>query len=237
MTKDKSSLNITYSINYPSRLLKSSIFKRKDRPGITLAIASYRYGHLAAHCIESILSQTVTPARVIFVDDGAGDCAHLPRIYPSIDFILREKNLGIPENFQDILDRIDTEYAMFLGADNWLRSDAIELLSGKTTDIVTYDIMVTGSLRDEIVRRHPAEITRLQGDFYWSRKGGHHGSMMYRTSLAKRFGYAKRIEASPYPEEDWNLWNRMRADGATVTHIEQALLYYRRHHENFLKYA
>jgi glycosyltransferase involved in cell wall biosynthesis len=38
---------------------------------ITLVIASYHYGHLAAHCIESILAQSKRPQRIIFVDDGA----------------------------------------------------------------------------------------------------------------------------------------------------------------------
>ena len=44
---------------------------------LTIVIASYRYGHLAAHCIESILSQTKAPEKILFVDDGVGDCGHL----------------------------------------------------------------------------------------------------------------------------------------------------------------
>ena len=61
---------------------------------ITAVVASYKYGHLAAHCIESLLSQTVKLERILFVDDGVGDCEHLPRIYPEVDFILRKENLG-----------------------------------------------------------------------------------------------------------------------------------------------
>ena len=33
---------------------------------ITVVVASYRYGHLAAHCIESLLSQTRPPDHIIF---------------------------------------------------------------------------------------------------------------------------------------------------------------------------
>ena len=40
---------------------------------VTVVVASYKYGHLAAHCIESLLSQTRLPDRVLFVDDGVGD--------------------------------------------------------------------------------------------------------------------------------------------------------------------
>ena len=103
---------------------------------ITVVIASYGYGHLAAHCIESILSQTVLPARTLFVDDGAHDCLHLEGLYPEIEFIHRQKNLGTVANFQDMLLRVETEYVMFIGADNWVRSDTIELLSKEKADIL-----------------------------------------------------------------------------------------------------
>ena len=124
---------------------------------ITVIIASYKYGHLAAHCIESLLSQSVAPSKIYFVDDGAGDCGHLRKFYPSIDYVLRPKNLGPVDNFQDMLSRVQTEYVLFIGADNWLRSDAIELLSTAKTDIVTYDIVVTGELKEEMLTRVPGQ--------------------------------------------------------------------------------
>jgi glycosyltransferase involved in cell wall biosynthesis len=204
---------------------------------ITVVIASYRYGHLAAHCIESLLSQTQAPTKILFVDDGWGDCQHLPNLYPSVEFILRPKNLGTVVNFQDMLDRVETEYVLFIGADNWLRSDAIELLSHAKTDIVTYDIVVTGELKDEILVRVPGETEPHQGDLYWDRQNLHHGSMLYRTSMGKKIGYEKRFEDGHHPQEDWNLWDKMLELGATVTSLQEGLLFYRRHRENFLKYG
>ena len=129
---------------------------------ITVVIASYRYGHLAAHCIESLLSQTIPPSRILFVDDGGLDCNHLLSLYPIIEYILRHKNLGVIDNFQDILSQIKTEYVLFIGADNWLRSDAIELLSNASADIVTYDIVVTGELKEEILYRKLARLVILE---------------------------------------------------------------------------
>jgi GT2 family glycosyltransferase len=118
---------------------------------LTIVIASYRYGHLAAHCIESLLSQTKPPDKILFVDDGVGDCSHLPAMYPEVEYVLREKNLGVVDNFQDMLMRVQTEYTMFLGADNWLRSDTVEQLLEhnhlRDADIVTYEIMVTGEFK------------------------------------------------------------------------------------------
>jgi len=204
---------------------------------ITVVIASYRYGHLAAHCIESLLSQTTPPARILFVDDGGLDCNHLPALYPDIEYVIREKNLGVVDNFQDMLSRVNTEYVLFLGADNWLRSDAIEQLSNASTDIVTYDVIVTGELKQDILMRIPVEAFPHQGDLYWSRQDQHHGSMMYRTALAQKIGYKKRFEDGNHPQEDWNLWDKMLEQGATVASLKEGLLFYRRHRENFLKYS
>jgi glycosyltransferase involved in cell wall biosynthesis len=203
---------------------------------ITVVISSYHYGHLASHCIESLLAQTKKPERILFVDDAAGDCGHLPKLYPEVEYVFRETNLGTVDNFHDMLMRVESEYVMFLGADNWLRSDTIELLSKAQSDIVTYDIMVTGELKDEITKRHPHEIQKYQGDWYWQRKGVHHGSMLYRTKLGQKVGYKKMRHNVEQTEEDWNLWNQMIKNGATVSYLNQALLYYRRHRENFLKY-
>jgi hypothetical protein len=204
---------------------------------ITVVISSYKYGHLAAHCIESLLSQSLSPERILFVDDGGFDCGHLPELYPGVEYVFRPTNLGVVDNFQDMLSMVNTEYVLFIGADNWLRSDTINLLSSAKSDIVTYDIIVTGELKEEILIRVPGETIPHQGDFYWDRQGLHHGSMMYRTSFGKKIGYKKKCVNGEHPQEDWNLWDRMIEQGATVESRKEGLLFYRRHRENFLKYA
>lgn len=197
-----------------------------------LVIASYKYGNLASQAIESALSQTKKFDKIWFVDDGIGDCKHLPNIYPEINYVFRETNLGTVDNFQDMLNRVDTDYVMFLGADNWLRDDTLEELSKHSEDIVMYDIMVTGELKDEIIKRHIKELSEKEGGWYWNRKGTYHGSMLYKTSKAKEVGgynsgYGTRTL------EDRELFNRMIKSSATITHIPEAFLYYRRHRENF----
>jgi glycosyltransferase involved in cell wall biosynthesis len=200
---------------------------------LTVVIASYQYGHLASHCIESLLSQTASPEKILFVDDGVGDCSHLPQFYPEVEYTLRKENMGTVDNFQDMLMRVDTEYTMFLGADNWLRSDAIETLLEQDADIVTYEIMVTGEHKME--HRSAQDDNVVSGDVHW-KWDGHHGSMMYRTSIGQKAGYARHKEFTEGDAacEDWALWDRMLDLGATVSHVEEPLLYYRRHRENFI---
>jgi glycosyltransferase involved in cell wall biosynthesis len=200
---------------------------------LTVVVASYRYGHLAAHCLESLQSQTVYPDEVLFVDDGVGDCGHLPKIYKDVKYTFREKNLGVVDNFQDMLSKVKTDKCMFLGADNWLRSDAIEILLKPKTDIVCYDIILTGPKKEDIAMNYGHQ-GKVHGDYYWSRSGAHHGSMVYNTAMAKSVG-GYRGKNGRNSNEDEHLWGDLLKAGATVKHIKKGLLYYRRHHENYNK--
>jgi glycosyltransferase involved in cell wall biosynthesis len=198
---------------------------------ITVVIVSYKYGHLVSHAIESVLCQSRKPDKVIVIDDGVGDCRHIPALYPEVEFHERSENMGTVANFDDALRRVTTDKCMFLGADNWLRADALEILDEEEADIVTYDIVVTGDGKDEITKRHPSEVERYQGDWYWDRSGGHHGSMLYNTKLAQEVGY--RASGGSRTEEDMVLYHGMLKKGATRVHVPEGLLYYRRHRENF----
>lgn len=200
-------------------------------PTLTVVVASYRYGHLAAHCLESLQSQTVYPDEVLFVDDGVGDCMHLPEIYKDVKYTFREKNLGVIDNFQDMLWKVKTDKCMFLGADNWLRSDAIEILLKPKTDIVCYDIILTGPKKENIAKNYGYQ-KKVDGDYYWSRSGAHHGSMVYNTEMAKSIG-GYRGHNGKNSNEDENLWTDLLKAGATIKHIKKGLLYYRRHHRNY----
>lgn len=194
-----------------------------------IVIASYKYGHLAGHCIETVLEQNFD--KIWFVDDGVGDCNHLPELYPQVNFTLREKNMGTVANFQDMLEKVDTDMVMFLGADNWLRSDTLEWLKKKQADIVMYDGLIVGTKKEWALKNF--KVHEVQGGFYWDRNGQHHGSMLYNVEKAKEVGYWSDNKGNTL--EDLNLFEGMRKNGATIQHIPLPLLYYRRHTNNFNK--
>lgn len=209
-----------------------------------LIISSYKYGHLAAHAIESALSQTKPFDKIWFVDDGAYDCRHLWRLYEErVEFVYRQENLGIVANFNDMLHLVNTDYVMFLGADNWLRSDALEqihnaLISNSELNpkVCVYDIMVTGELKNELLPTYQLQMHLNSGDLYWNRKGFHHGSMLYHLKTAIELGGYAHNRTSHRTDEDMNLWDKFMKAGHKAIHVPQALLYYRRHKENFNKY-
>jgi glycosyltransferase involved in cell wall biosynthesis len=203
----------------------------------SLVICSYKYGHLAAHAIESALSQSKRFDKIYFVDDGVGDCEHLLRLYHEVSFTFRRHNLGIVANFQDMLNKVQTDYVMFLGADNWIASDTLLMLSQYKEDIITYNIMVTGELKGEIAKLYPQNTYYSSGDINWTRDHLHHGSMMYKVSKAKEVGgYEKHKPDGERTDEDNALWDKMIKAGATVKYVKSSFLYYRRHKQNFNKY-
>ena len=140
-----------------------------------------------------------------------------------------------------MLSKVTSEYCMFIGADNWLRSDAIKTFRkfidmDRRPDIITYDMILTGELKSTRIKHHPNEVSRLHGDYHWRRAGQHHGSMLYRTELAKAVGGYTKYNDSHQSLEDLSLWTKMNNAGAKVLYIDEPLLYYRHHRANFNTY-
>lgn len=185
---------------------------------ITVNIMSYRYGHLVAQAIESVLWQTERPKVIRVFDDGVGDCSHISGLYPDIELVQRKQNIGIVDNFNEALKRVNTERTLFLGADNWLHPRALELMGARSESIVSCDAWIVG-----------------QGKYQrWSLPYQPHGSALYNVKLAREAGgYA--ASGNKHTEEDSVLFGKMMKAGASFYRVPKPLLYYRRHAWNFNK--
>jgi len=211
---------------------------------ITVFVASYGYAHLAGGCVESLLSQTRKPDRIVLVDDAAHDRLEVVGEIYGLETIIRDHNMGTTANFDDLLkNHVDGGRMMMLGADNWLRPDALEKMAAVDADIVSTDITITGEWAIEWARKLPAGEVEWRDDGYpiWrfhqkdiAKDNYIHGSSLYNVEKAKRVGY-KGNDINGMCE-DWYLWRGMLLEqGATHTHIAEPLLYYRRHRHNFNK--
>lgn len=191
-------------------------------------ISSYKYGHLAAHAIESVLAQTKQPDFITLVDDGIGDCEHLRKLYPEIEIIKRHRNLGIVNNFNEMLNHARIGRMLVLGADNWLHPETLKLLhSRENADIMTYDAYLVGPWDNS-----KRAIYDQDGYTCWKTNGTPHGSALYNVALAKQVG-GYEASGNKHTEEDSMLFNKMIKAGATVNYVERPLLYYRYHRSNF----
>ena len=206
---------------------------------VTAVIASYKYGHLAAHAVDSVLSQYEQFDDIVFIDDGVGDCRHIKELFPEVYFIERETNLGTVENFQQALMDVDTDYVMFLGADNWLHPATLQRLKEEESDIISYDISLTGQDWLPFANFVQAELAPNSYPIWKFEKGDMkkanyiHGSSLYNVELAQKVGY--KASGRKNTEEDWMLFKGMLENGATHTHVPIPFLYYRRHPENFIQ--
>lgn len=183
---------------------------------ISVVISSYRYGHLAAHAVESVVGQTRVPERIFFVDDGVHDCKHIPKLYPEVTYVERMRNLGIVENFNKMLGMVPTERVLFLGADNWLHPQALEIMGSYEEDIVSCDAYIVGDGKFELLHL-PYQP---------------HGSALYNVQKAKEVG-GYEASGNKHSEEDSVLFKRMLDGGASFRVVEEPLLFYRQHRRNF----
>jgi hypothetical protein len=159
--------------------------------------------------------------------------------------------MGVVANFNDVLfNHVDTDFVLFLGADNWLRSDTLQMLEfaqklGRAgyaphADIISYDIALVGTEVEKFRKglnteyRDGYEIWKFQhGDI---EQGNFiHGSSLYNVKLAREVGGYEANPKGKHTEEDWMLWRKMIRAGAKHFHVSVPLLYYRRHKANYNK--
>lgn len=221
---------------------------------ISVVIVSYNYGMYAAQAIDSILSQTKMPDRILYVDDCSteGDVGCEAAKNFGVDVIRREENYGVLKNFQDILfNQVTTDRMIMLGADNWFRNDAIEKMSAVDADIVSTDYYATGSgVKETKIAANPKYIYE---NGYYIRKFPHydspekikakiinknfiHGSSLFNVNMSRECGGYQVMTPNINGKklcEDWGNWRGMIAGGAKVKHIPEPLLYYRKHRFNW----
>lgn len=204
---------------------------------VAVAIMSYRYGRFLANCLDSVMCQTFQPSQVFVVDDAAFDeSGEVARDY-GVDFIQREKNLGIRENFQRVLmDTFDQELCFYLGADNWLHPTYIEevynrLREGDYSWVSTHIYIVgefANDAQDIMKKREVYPTYTDSGYIVW---GSHWtGSSLFRLDHGRASGgFYGRVQHTP----DTDMWRHMESLGYTWSCVEKPLLYCRRHRFNF----
>ena len=103
----------------------------QDAPTVTVGVPVYN-GELAIkQALDSILAQTYDGYSILIADNGSTDntqkiCKEYASKYSKISYIRREKNIGLFQNFYDILRRCDTRYFVWLAVDDWWEPTFLE---------------------------------------------------------------------------------------------------------------
>lgn len=216
---------------------------RFSKSSVSLIIACYNYGHLAAEAIESALLQTYLPEEILFIDDASSDnSVEVARRYePRIRVEVNEKNLGVVENFRKAVEMTTGDYVVFLGADNRFRSDYVEeskaiLDANPEVGVVYSHFALFGDRAAVEAARIGAEPhSTASGIFIHTfpanpevdikKKNYIHGSSMYRREAYDQVG-GYRQDTLP---EDHSIFSRMLDHGWKARLQDAASLEYRQH--------
>ena len=102
------------------------------KPLISVIVPVYKVEEYLPKCVDSIVNQTYRNLEIILVDDGSPDnCGALCDRYEQLDErvrVIHQENGGLPAARNAGLDVMQGEYLMFVDSDDWLATDAIEVL-------------------------------------------------------------------------------------------------------------
>lgn len=105
---------------------------------VSVVVPIYNAGNKLHKCIRSILSQTFKDFELILVNDGStDDSLNICRKYENLDervIVINKINEGCIKTRRKGLEIARSYYVMFVDADDWIDSKAIESLYKEATD-------------------------------------------------------------------------------------------------------
>lgn len=185
--------------------------------------------------LQSLLDQTVASSDIVIVADGP--------LTPQLDAVLHQYvngktislirlrinqglgnalNVGIKQAKNELIGRMDSDD---IAAPNRFELQIAEFCQNPQLDILGGQIAEFVDSIDKIVayRKVPTTHHQIQ-QFARRRSPFNHPTVMFRKSTIQRLG---GYDASAIRIEDYDLWLRALANGATCANIDAVLLYYR----------
>lgn len=204
---------------------------KRAQPRVSIIIPCLNGERYLAESLESALAQTHGAVEVVFIDDGSTDGSlAIARGFPQVT-VLSQPNAGISVARNAGMDASESEYVLFLDADDRLAPDAVrDHLAGFAA--APDAAMVYGAARiidvaGEVVEQQPASIGYMHREEMLVRDTPLPSQCMYRrdaVTVAGRFKPGLRMV------EDYDLQFRIVGAAGLYGH-GQVVCDYRRHPE------
>ncbi len=180
---------------------------------ISVIVPTYQHGKTLVRCIDSILSQTLSPYEIIVVDDGSTDDTE-EVLAPYLDRIhyIKQDNQGAPVARNRGFDESTGEYVIFWDADVVGHTNTLETLQKALTE--------------------HSEASWAYPSFRWGRKvfkgkpfapeALNVTNFIHTTALIRREDFPG-FDPSLKRFQDWDLWLTMSKQGAKGVWIDEVL--------------
>lgn len=193
---------------------------------ITISISSYNQAEYLRDAIESALNQTVL-CKVLVIDDGSTDnswaiAQHIALNNKNME-VIHQVNKGLSSARNTGLMNCDTEYILFLDADDILLSNCIERIEQEIkntdADVIGLSFKEFG-IRDTVIQLMPNPTLE---DFKVANRIGY-CSAIKTDVLRKVGGYSSRMTTG---FEDLHLWFNLLHKNKKFVTISDILWLYR----------
>lgn len=204
---------------------------------VSIIIPTYNGYNYINETIESCLKQTYKNLEIIVIDDGSTDGTRdlLLAYEGKIKLIFNNKNLGIVKNINQSINNITSDFFMFLGHDDVLPINHIELMvcefEANTVGVHCNSMLINGlgeekgfSRNDSIQQLKTANcLFELSLDNFISSCG-----MLQKTSVFKSLG---GWDESYLHYGEW-LYYIKALEVGDIKYTTKTYAYYRRHDNN-----
>tara|TARA_Y100001970_G_scaffold293483_1_gene440603 strand:- start:34182 stop:35528 length:1347 start_codon:yes stop_codon:yes gene_type:complete len=201
----------------------------KNKPLVTVYITNHNYGKFVKNAIDSVLSQTFKNFELIIIDDGSTDKSkQIIKKYKNDKRIttIFQKNKGLTTSNNLALRISKGKYIMRLDADDWLDSNAIQILANKLENNPKlglvfpdyYEVDERGNFLN-LVRRHDFKKVKLLNQ-------PAHGActMIRKVCLNQIGGYNERFDR----QDGVYLWIKF-IKKYEIANVNLPLFFYRQH--------
>jgi glycosyltransferase involved in cell wall biosynthesis len=199
-------------------------------PTTTVVVITHNYGRYLATAVASVVQQTVQP-RVLVMDDGSTDgtdelMRDLAKRYPLLTCHRSEQPRGLAATRNDAARRAETEWIIYLDADDWLDRQFVEsgerwIARHPECDVLTTDTTV-------IRQGRTPKVARARAPESWRcllrRNTVRQTSFIRRSMILALSGYD-----GAFAYEDWEFWIRALKGGYRIDRLPGAHVFHRQH--------
>jgi len=209
----------------------------KKNIDVSVLCANYNNAPYLNDFFESLLSSTVLPDEIIFIDDCSTDDSvvivkYFQSKFHNLKLFCLSKNVGFANALNFGLNKISSNFTVRIDPDDIFHPERIErqinfLKSNPKIDILGSNITYFSRIISESIgsSNFPRNHKHIRDRYEKGYHGLVHGSIMIKTNILKD----NRYNQETVPAEEYDLFSRLLKSGFLSYNLEESLTFVRIH--------